>query len=204
MICIWILLCAFCACPQGVCSRWWMEMFLNFATMCFLYVFSKNLGQSMQNHTDCICYIFLQCAYSKFPQIDCPRKGKVTLVVLVFSSVCYQMCPQVDCLRRDKFTLVAFIWLFTSVRFQMSLQIACCNRCKPTQVAFVWLFSTVFFHMRPQMACVRRCIITQVALVWFSPLYIYNPFIENLLCGIIVIENSFHLHQLARFVPRWC
>ena len=41
----------------------------------FLYVFSKNLGQSMQNHTDCICYIFLQCSYSKFPQIDCPRKG---------------------------------------------------------------------------------------------------------------------------------
>ena len=103
----------------------------------FSYVFSKNLGQSMQNHTDCICYIFLQCAYSKFPQIDCPRKGKVTLVVLVFSSVCYQMCPQVDCLRRDKFTLVAFIWLFTSVRFQMSLQIACPKRGIVTLVALV-------------------------------------------------------------------
>ena len=30
----------------------------------FSYVSSKNLGQSMQSHTDCICYIFLQCAFS--------------------------------------------------------------------------------------------------------------------------------------------
>ena len=73
--------------------------------------------------------IFSSVHTQTFPQIGCPRKGEVTLVL--------QICLQVDCLRRDKVTLVAFIWLFTSVRFQMSLQIACPRRGIVTLVTLI-------------------------------------------------------------------
>ena len=64
MICIWILLCAFCACPQGVCSRWWMVMFLNFATLCFFICLLKELGSEHAKSHWLHVYIFLQCACS--------------------------------------------------------------------------------------------------------------------------------------------
>ena len=103
MICIWILLCAFCACPQGVCSRWWMEMFLNFATMCFficllkelgpehakshwlhllyfspvciLKVSSNRLSKKRQSHIGCIS--FLQCVLSNVSSSWLPEKRQI-------------------------------------------------------------------------------------------------------------------------------
>ena len=99
----WILLCAFCACPQGVYSRWWMEMFLNFATMCFficllkelgpehakshwlhllyfspvciLKVSSNRLSKKRQSHIGCIS--FLQCVLSNVSSSWLPEKRQI-------------------------------------------------------------------------------------------------------------------------------
>ena len=40
----------------------------------FSYVCSKNLDQSMQNHTDCICLAFLQCASSNVSSTCLPQR----------------------------------------------------------------------------------------------------------------------------------
>ena len=122
--------------------------------MCFLCVSSGCLLEVMNGNVSQLCHtvlfhmspqrtwarackitltafvIFFSSVHTQtFPQIGCPRKGEVTLVL--------QICLQVDCLRRDKVTLVAFIWLFTSVRFQMSLQIACPRRGIVTLVTLI-------------------------------------------------------------------
>ena len=152
MICIWIHLCAFCVLKVSARGD---ECFSTFS-----YVSSKNLGQSMQSHTDCICYIFLQCAFSNVSSnclpgrmqshigyISVKGKGIVTLVAFVwlFSSVRFQMCPQIACSIGCKVTLGAFVWFFSTVRFQMFPQSACRRECKVTLVAFIRLFSTVHF-----------------------------------------------------------
>ena len=118
MICIWILLCAFCACPQGVCSRWWMEMFLNFATMCFficllkelgpehakshwlhllyfspvciLKVSSNRLSKKRQSHIGCIS--FLQCVLSNVSLSWLPETNSHWLHLFGFSPVCVFKC----------------------------------------------------------------------------------------------------------------
>ena len=88
------------------------------------YVSSKNLDQS---HTGCICFVFLHCGFSKFPQIACPRRCKVTLF--------------------------AFVRPLSPVGFHMSPQIGCIIACIVTPVAFILLFSAVVCQMCPQMAC---------------------------------------------------
>ena len=63
-----------------------------------LVVCLLNLAQSKQSHTGCICLTFPHCAFSD-----------VSSFVRLFSTVRYQMCPQMDCLRRGIVTLVAFV-----------------------------------------------------------------------------------------------
>ena len=87
MICIWIHLCAFCAWPQGVCSRWWM--FLNFF-ICLL----KELGsEHAKSHWLHLLYFSPVCVFK------CVLKSAVRemakshwLHLFGFSPVCIFKC----------------------------------------------------------------------------------------------------------------
>ena len=132
----------------------------------FSYVCSKNLDQSMQNHTDCICLAFLQCASSMYPQLACLRGCKITQVAFVwlFSTVHFQMPLQMTGFDGCKVTLVAFV-IFFSMGFQMRPHRTWINACIVALVTFVWLFSTVCFQMASDRACMDWCKVTLIAFV---------------------------------------
>ena len=68
---------------------------------------------SMQSHIGRNCLTFLHCAFLNVSSNCLPEKrhSHTDYICLLFSTVSYQMFPQIDCPRRCKVTLAGFVWL---------------------------------------------------------------------------------------------